>query len=86
MNSLTMPLLRFFRWPKRLVSESEGSLSQTSNADVANNDIDKHESSKQEADPTVTEVASLSNPEVTAESDPGLNPGELTFDEGMSCH
>lgn len=81
-----MPLLRLPRWRNRSVSARDGSLSGASDIDPDNTDAEKHGKSNQEADPAVAEVASLCGPAVLTESDSTVNPGELTFDEGMSSY
>ena len=78
-----MLLPRFPLWLKSSVSTSDGDPSGTANVDIDNSYTDKRGHTKQEADSIVAEVASLTAHVGTTESDSGLNPGELTFDEGM---
>lgn len=79
-----MSLLRFFRSRRSPASQSDGSLAGAPNADPSSSDPEKHDDSKQETEPTIAEVSSLDGLEITTEKDPGLNPGELTFEEGTS--
>ena len=80
-----MSLLRYLRWRKTSIPDNDGSLSETSNVDPSNRDAEKHDFDKQGFEPMVAGMPSLSVLELTTETDAGLNPGELTFEEGAYC-
>lgn len=79
-----MSLLRFFRSRRSPTSQSDESLAGAPNTDPSSIDPGKHDDAKQEAEPTIAEVSSVDGLEITTKTDPGLNPGELTFEEGTS--